>query len=160
MLTEFKNHLSDRAWERVVSIERLDIRLPQDEAIARAVEAVQEAERSEAHDIASLARDNALAGGLGTYGEKSVLHALDQGAVDTLLMAPTFATTEERNALATLALTTGASIEFVEENEDLKRMGGVAALLRWIPDTLPSLPALREEVEMRPTTPEEALARS
>jgi hypothetical protein len=160
MLTEFKNHLSDRAWERVVTVERLDIRLPQDEAISRAMEAVQNAERLEARDLARQARDSALAGSLGAFGEKPVRHALKKGAVDVLLMDPTFSTMETRDELATIALSMGGRIEFVEESEDLKRMHGIAALLRWNPDTLPHLPSLKAEVEMRSETPEEALSRS
>jgi hypothetical protein len=160
MLTEFKNHLSDRAWDRVVTVERLDIRLPQDEAVSRAMEAVQNAERLEARDLARQARDNSLAGGLGAFGEKPVRHALDQGAVDILLMDPTFSNRETRDELATTAISMGGRIEFVEESEDLKRMHGIAALLRWNPDTLPHLPSLKAEVEKRPATPEEALAQS
>jgi hypothetical protein len=83
-------------------------------------------------------RDNALAGGLGAFGEKPVRHALDQGAVDILLLDPTFATPEKRDEMTTLALSTGGGIEFVEESDDLKRMRGVAALLRWKPETLPA----------------------
>src|SRR5262249_37624199 len=66
--TEFKNHLSERAWERVVTFERLDIRLPSDQAIQRALEAVLEDEAKEASDLVRQARNGALADGLGTFG--------------------------------------------------------------------------------------------
>ena len=167
MQTEFERYLSPRAKERVVTFERLDIRLPKDEAICRSLEAVLEAERSEARDIARQALDLTLAGGLGAAGAEAVAHALYHGAVDTLVLdkdfdLPGWRCVEDlslvggggepeacpvgpgraepadlREVLTTLALQTGARVEFVEGSSDLTRMGGVAALLRWRPDELP-----------------------
>jgi peptide subunit release factor 1 (eRF1) len=90
MLTEFKDHLSPQAWERVVAVDRLDIRLPEDPAVSRALEAVLEAEREEAQDVARLALDATLADGLGAAGPEAVAHALRQGAVDTLVLDTAF----------------------------------------------------------------------
>jgi peptide subunit release factor 1 (eRF1) len=146
------------------------------------LEAVLEAERTEARDIARQALDATLADGLGAAGAEAVLHALQQGAVDTLVLsrdlaAPGWRCAEDpthvgaggtpercpicsgaaepadlREELTTLALRSGAHVEFVDESEALARMGHVAALLRWRPDDLP--PSFVEETEAR--RPEEA----
>jgi len=143
MLTEFKNHLSPQAWERVVTVERLDIRLPADRAVSEAVDAVRAAEEEEARDLARLAREYALADGLGAAGEEAVRAALEQGAVDVLLLEPGTeddGNSERRETLTEAALRTAARVEFVEGSEDMERMDGVAALLRWRPADLPAPP--------------------
>lgn len=159
MHAEFRKHLSDRAWERVVTFERLDMHLPENEAIKRAMDSVLEAEKQDARDLVQQARDNALAGSLGTYGVKPVRHALEQGAVDTLLIDPQFAKEEGLEYFTELAYSTSAVVHFIEENKDLKQMRNIAAILRWRPDTLPQMPPLRD-VTMPSTSPEEALART
>jgi hypothetical protein len=144
MLTEFKNHLSERAWERVVTMDRLDIRLPADQAVARALEAVTTVEQDEARDIARFTLQDTLADGLGVAGERAVKSALEQGAVDTLVVDPDFGTEERREALTELALQMGGRVEFVQNSQEIARMSGVAARLRWRPDGLPSSPVADE----------------
>jgi peptide subunit release factor 1 (eRF1) len=144
MLTEFKNHLSERAWERVVTMDRLDIRLPADQAVARALEAVTTVEQDEARDIARFTLQDTLADGLGVAGERAVKSALEQGAVDTLVLDPNFGTEERREALTELALQMGGRVEFVQNSQEIARMSGVAARLRWRPDGLPSSPVADE----------------
>jgi peptide subunit release factor 1 (eRF1) len=159
MHAEFRKHLSDRAWVRVIAFERLDMNLSQDEAISRAWNNVLEAEKQDARDLAQQARDNALSDGLGTYGVKAVRHALEQGAVDTLLLDPQFSKEEGLENFTEMAFATGATVHFIEESKDLKQMRNIAAILRWKPDTLPQMPPLRE-VTMPSTSPEEALVRT
>lgn len=167
MLAAFKQSLSAHVWERVVTFDQLDIRLPTDEAIARAMEAVQEAEQAEGRDIVRQALDATLAGGLGAAGAEAVAHAMRHGAADTLVLSGNLAVpgwrcaentahlgasgvpakcpfgpgaaepADLREELTALALQTGAHVEFVEGSEELERMGHVAALLRWRPDDLP-----------------------
>lgn len=141
--TEFKKHLSERAWERVVTVERLDIRLPADQALHRAMESVLEDEAKEASDLVQQARNDALADSLGTFGKTPVRAALEQGAVDLLLIDSAYGDQERREAMTSLALNTGARIEFVTEDETLRRLGGIAALLRWRPDDLPAEPPIK-----------------
>jgi peptide subunit release factor 1 (eRF1) len=172
--TEFKRHLSERAWERVVEQNRLDTKLPAHEAIARSLETIREAEGAEARDMARQALDATLADGLGAAGVEAVVQALRQGAVDTLILDREFSATgwrcvedpsvagdggvpsecpvgpgpaepaDLREELVSQALQTGAEVEFVEGSEELARMGGVAALLRWRPSDLPNRVADKE----------------
>src|SRR5262249_15124260 len=113
--TEFKNHLSERAWERVVTFERLDIRLPSDQAILRPLEAVLEDEAKEASDLVQQARNGALSDGLGTFGTTPVRAALEQGAVGVLLIDTAYGDQERREAMTALALGADARVEFVEK---------------------------------------------
>jgi stalled ribosome rescue protein Dom34 len=140
---EFKNHLSERAWERVVTFERLDIRLPSDQAVQRALEAVLEHEAEEASDLVQQARDSALSDGLGTFGTTPVRAALEQGAVYLLIIDTAYGDQDRRETMIGLALGTDARVEFVEKDETLHRLGGVAALLRWRPDDLPQEPPMK-----------------
>lgn len=179
--TEFKNHLSPQAWQRVLSIERLDTKSPEHEAVARALEIVQAAERDEARDIARQALDETLAGALGAAGVEAVAHALRLGAVDTLVVDKGFhergwrceedpsqiggngapescpvvpgaaEPADLREEMTALALQSGARVEFVENSEELARMGGVGALLRWRPPTLPPSVVAEEESEKNPS---------
>jgi peptide chain release factor subunit 1 len=168
MHTEFKRHLSERAWERVVAVSRLDIRVPEHEAVARTMEMIQDAERAEARGVARQALVATLSDGLGAAGVEAVVHALRQGAVDTLILDREFSVSgwrcvedpalagdggvpsdcpvgpgpaepaDLREELVSQALRSGAEVEFVEGSEELARMGGVAALLRWRPAELPN----------------------
>jgi peptide subunit release factor 1 (eRF1) len=158
--TEFKNHLSDRTWEKVVAVENLDIRIAQDEAIQRAMQAVMETEAADARDLARLAKDEVLEGNLGAAGEKAVRYALEQGAVDILVIHPNYGNEESREHLTQLAVQTAATVEFVEDSEDLTRMGGVAAILRWRPEDLPVPKAVANMEQERDSSnlPEEAKA--
>jgi peptide chain release factor subunit 1 len=135
---ELEKQLSPQVRDKVVTFDRLDIRLPENVAIARAIEAAREAEKEEDQDIARSAIEATRAGELGAAGEYSVTRALEQGAVDTLVLGSDFSTPRHREELTTLALQTQARVEFVEGSDLLKRAGGVAALLRWNPETATS----------------------
>jgi hypothetical protein len=173
--TEFHSHLSPRAWERVVTVDRLDIRLPADQAIAQALEAVLAAEQTDALALAEEILGETLSHGRGAAGAEAVSHALRLGAVDTLLIDPALdapgwrcvddptqvgaggtpancptgpgiaEAADLREELTAVALQTGARIEFVEGSPALARMGGVATLLRWRPEDLPLSPVADEE---------------
>lgn len=166
--TEFRNHLSERAWERVVEMERLDIKTPEHEAIAKTIDQILEAEEQDGRDMAQQAVDAALANGLGAVGLEAVVEALRLGAVHQLVVSNDFQATgwrcvddmrmvgtgkepaecpvgpgpaeqaDLREELVSLSLNTGAEVEFVEESDTLERAGGIAAILRWRPDNLPN----------------------
>jgi peptide subunit release factor 1 (eRF1) len=172
--TEFQRYLSDRARERVVEVNRLDTKLPEHEAVARSLEVVIAAEQAEAREVARRALEATLSDGLGAAGAEAVALALRQGAVDTLVLAADFRASgwrcvddpslvgegglpsacpvgtgsveaaDLREEFVSLATRTGAEVEFVEGSEELARMGGVAALLRWQPEELPNRVAEEE----------------
>jgi peptide subunit release factor 1 (eRF1) len=176
--TEFRKHLSKRAWERVVEMSHLDMKTPEHEAIAQTMETILKAEQEDARDLAQQAIDAALADDLGAAGPEAVIQALRVGAVDTLILSTDFEASgwrcsenamligEEgqpvecppgsgfaekadlREEMTALALKTGAAVEFVEESDSLTQAGGVAAILRWRPDKLP------ERVEESPGAPQ------
>ncbi len=129
--SEFKNHLSETMWERVISIERLDIRTPKVEAIARAMEIAREAEVRDEAELVSTTLGQVRSHNLGAAGVTAVRYALEQGAVHILLLSPDFGESADREALTEMALQTRAQVEFVADNETLTQLGGVAALLRW-----------------------------
>lgn len=150
-----------------MEVNRLDTKLPEHEAVARSLEAIREAERADARDMARQALDATLSDGLGAAGVEAVVQALRQGAVDTLILAQEFRVSgwrcvenpslagdggvpsecpvgpgaaepaDLREELVSQALQTGAEVEFVEGSAELARMGGIAALLRWRPPALP-----------------------
>jgi stalled ribosome rescue protein Dom34 len=71
-------------------------------------------------------------GGLAVSGLKQTRQALENGQVDTLVLATnTGLAEEERNELIQLAATTSAGVEVVEGHETLDELGGVGALLRY-----------------------------
>lgn len=76
--------------------------------------------------------DGVRGGGLATSGMKQTRRALENGQVDTLVLAADAdLPQEQRNELVQLAATTSASVEVVEGNETLRELGGVGALLRY-----------------------------
>jgi peptide subunit release factor 1 (eRF1) len=180
--TEFRKHLSKRAMERVVERNRLATKLPAQEAILQTMQTILEAEQSDARDIARQAIDATLADGLGAAGAEAVVQALRIGAVSTLVLDAAFQgegwrsvedptqigeggqpkqspigygaaeKSDLREDLVTLALKTGAAVEFVEGSDVLARAGGVAALLRWHPGDLPNRVAEPQETPTRAET--------
>jgi len=166
--TEFARYLSDRIKELLVETDRIDTKVPEHEAVKASLQWILEAERGEARDIARQALDAALSDGLGAAGLEAVVMGLRQGAVDTLILDKDFAATgwrckeppylvgdggtpdvcpfgpgeaepaNLREEMVTQAVQTGAEVEFVENSDELTRMGGVAALLRWKPQSLPN----------------------
>lgn len=73
--------------------------------------------------------------GLATYGKKEVQHALENGAVETLLIIDKLARTKEGEELLRMAKKTESKFMIVntmhEPGEKLEGIGGVAALLRF-----------------------------
>ena len=159
-LSEFKSQLRQDTLDKVVAMESSQANIPKAEAIRSAMEAVLAAEQSDARDLARQARDNALAENLGTFGEHAVRYALEQGAVHILLMSADFASTTVREEFTEAALATSAQLEFIEDSEDLRRMHGVAAILRFRPMDLPEQPGIRHEVTPENETDDEALAKT
>lgn len=106
--------------------------------------------------------------GLGAAGEEAITHALRQGAVETLILDSRFSAegwrcvedpslvgdggqpeecpvgpgpaegVDLKEEFVSLAFQTGAQVEFVEDSDEMERMGGVAALLRWRPADMPT----------------------
>jgi len=73
--------------------------------------------------------------GLATYGPDQVEHALDLGAVETLLVADELAKDPEIDELMETALQTGAEVNVIGTGHDagqtLESLGGLGALLRY-----------------------------
>lgn len=167
MLTEFRNHLPERMWDRVVEVANLDARLPVHEAVSSSMTAILEAEEQDSRRVEEQALAAAVSNREGAAGIEPVVAALRQGAVDTLVMDTNFnaegwrcaadltmigdggspegcpvgagpaESTDLREAMVSLALRTGAYTEFVDGSDALCKAGGVAAILRWRPENLP-----------------------
>lgn len=76
--------------------------------------------------------DEVRSDGLGVSGLELTHAALEQGQVDLLVLADeTALPPQTRSQLIELALNTGARVEVVKQNADLRQLGGVGALLRY-----------------------------
>lgn len=167
MLTEFRNHLPETMWDRVVEVASLDTKTPIHEAVEKSMEAILHAEQEDARRVEEQALEAAVSDGPGAAGVEPVAAALRRGAVDTLVLdrdfnaegwrcmedltligdagvpenCPTGDGAAEgvdlREAMTALALKAGAYVEFVDGSDALKKAGGAAAILRWRPDDLP-----------------------
>ena len=111
---------------------RLDFEAPREVIRAEVEPLIQEAAAEQEHALVERLVSGVQSGGLGVAGHNPTRAALESGQADTLVLsddAPIPA--EERSALLSLAARTDASIEIVEPNETLTRLGGVGALLRY-----------------------------
>ena len=75
--------------------------------------------------VGELRRDN-----LAVAGVDDAMQALQRAQVDTLFVSRSL-DKETCEKLTRLAGTTGASVEFIPENEIMKSLGGAGALLRF-----------------------------
>jgi peptide subunit release factor 1 (eRF1) len=124
--------LSPRVAALVKDVLRLDIRAPRDEVAEEVQQVLAEADAMDAHMAADRLVGAVRAGGLGVAGLDETRTALEHGQVDELLVDPATEFDETtRGELVRLASLTGATVEVVEGHDDLRRLGGVGALLRY-----------------------------
>ncbi|HEX5504950.1 MAG TPA: hypothetical protein VFW96_20190 [Thermomicrobiales bacterium] len=124
--------LAPRVAALVRDVLRLDIRAPRDEVAEEVQQVLAAADAEDARTAADRLVGAVRAGGLGVAGLDETRTALEHGQVDELLLDPSTALDEAtRGELVRLATLTGATVEVVEGHDDLRRLGGVGALLRY-----------------------------
>ena len=152
---ELPEHLKRAAGSRAVDLGR-----GPDELEQEIWEQFSALERQSERDLWERIRGEALSGGLGCTGAEEVHAALQQGRVDTLLLARDHAAAGRRcrdceqlalepvaacpacgssnlfavdvaNELVEMAEKTAAEVDFVDPTPELTAAGGLAALLRW-----------------------------
>jgi len=111
---------------------RMDVRTPRD-AVGEEIEPLlREAEADEDRTVVQRLVAGVQAGDLGVAGLEATRAALRAGQADALVLSGTASfPPEARSALIDLAVRSGASVEIVDGDETLDRMGGVGALLRY-----------------------------
>lgn len=121
-----------KAWQnKVIATVRWDLNAPDKEFLLKIKPILEQTEREQERNLLQKLVAELRRGGLAVAGVEQILNALKIGQVDTLLInkAVDFRISEE---LISLAKITAAYVEFVpKENEILKRLGGVGALLRF-----------------------------
>lgn len=122
-------HIASLVQEQSVRWDRYETPislLEEVEPLLRAVEAEQD------RSLVERMVEEVQADGLGVSGLEPTRAALEQGQADILVLANDGPfPPETRSALIDLALNTGARVEIVELNTDLRHLGGVGALLRY-----------------------------
>ncbi len=126
------------AWRgKVIGTVRWDLDASDDELLAKIRPVLEEAERDEGARLLGRYAGELRRGGLAVAGAAAAERALQMGAVDTLVIGKGFYETaagapEVVEKLASLAETTGAHVNFVqEEGGALARGGHIGALLRF-----------------------------
>lgn len=110
----------------------IHIRAPGDEVQSEVAPILAQLEAEQDHGIADRVIEGVRGGGLAVSGMKRTRRALENGQVDTLVLAADSGLSEEqRNELVRLAATTSASVEVVVGHETLRELGGVGGLLRY-----------------------------
>ena len=111
---------------------RLDIRTPRHEVLREIAPILEAEEQESSHTRADQLVEAIREQGLGEIGPQETRDALEQGAVDVLILAEEAPLDEqERNDLVRLAILTSAEVDMVKGHELLQQMGGVGALLRY-----------------------------
>lgn len=130
-----KEQFSPRVAARVIDVLRLDIRTPDSEVLVAVLDAIRlhdgEADEAIVRDLVDAAR----AGGLAVVGVEESRKALEQGQVDTLVIAASPQEVEGAEQVAdelvTTARRTSAAVRFIEWLPLLHDVGGVGARLRY-----------------------------
>ncbi|HWQ13469.1 MAG TPA: Vms1/Ankzf1 family peptidyl-tRNA hydrolase [Roseiflexaceae bacterium] len=111
---------------------RLHIRAGEQEVQSEVAPILAQLEAEQDHTVAELLAEGVRGGGLAVSGMKHTRRALENGQVDTLVLAADHdIPQEQRNELIQLAAITSAAVEVVEGHETLRQLGGVGALLRY-----------------------------
>lgn len=117
--------------EHVRDVVRIDMRADRNEIAAEIAPVLAEAEHAFGESVVERLVGEVRRGGLGTSGLFGTLKALERGQVDTVVLTGDGIEEDERAELVRAAAATGAEIEVVEASDDLERLGGVGALLRY-----------------------------
>jgi peptide chain release factor subunit 1 len=111
---------------------RIHIRAASDEVQDEVTPILAQLEREQDYSVAERLIEGVRGGGLAVSGMKHTRRALENGQVDTLVLATDVDIPEkQRNELIQLAATTSAGVEVVEGHETLRELGGVGGLLRY-----------------------------
>jgi peptide chain release factor subunit 1 len=123
--------------QKVVGALHLDMRTPEIEVMEAVAGALRAHEAKEEAERVERLRGEWRAGGLAVAGWKDVLGALSNGQVDEVSISSALAERKMEGAtpladeIVQRALTTSATVRFVENPDLLEDMGGVAAGLRY-----------------------------
>lgn len=110
----------------------LDVRAPRDAIAEATMPLIAAAEAEQDHTIVERLVDAVRADALGVAGLEPTRLALQNGQVDTLVLASDVPfPPETRSELIELAAKTAAGVEVVEGSDILRELGGVGALLRY-----------------------------
>lgn len=124
--------LAPRVDSLVQDVLSIDIRAPRDTVAAEIAPILAGVEAAEEQALADQLSGAIQASGLGVAGVEPTRRALEQGQVDVLLLDPTVGLDEAtRGAFVRMAVSTGATVEIVENYEPFRQLGGVGALLRY-----------------------------
>jgi peptide subunit release factor 1 (eRF1) len=111
---------------------RIHIRAGGDEVQSEVTPILEQLEAEQDRTLADQVVDGVRGGGLAVAGVKATRRALENGQVDTLVLANDFDLADaQRDELIQLAATTSAGVEVVEGHETLRELGGVGAVLRY-----------------------------
>lgn len=111
---------------------RIHIRAGGDAVQSEVAPILEQLEAEQDHTLADRLVEGVRGGGLAVSGMKHTRRALENGQVDTLVLAADCDLTDaQRDDLIQLAATTSAGVEVVEGHETLRELGGVGALLRY-----------------------------
>ena len=131
-ITPLRDALTPQTAALTTDVLRVHIRTSRHELQRAVAPVLAQAEADDAHSAAERLIDAVRADGLGVAGLERTQAALAQGQVDELLIDPSAEIDEStRNELVRMATLTGATVEVLEGHDDLLRLGGVGALLRY-----------------------------
>jgi len=111
---------------------QIDMRAPLDEVAAEVAPVLRQIEQDASADVVRGLIAEVRRGGLGVLGSENVRRALERGQADVVVIGDGDPVSDDLRAeLAREAALTGARVEVVAGNEQLRELGGVGALLRW-----------------------------
>ena len=110
---------------------RIDIRAPRDDIAEEVAGVLRAAEMEDDAELLDSLFASVQRGGMGVIGDSATRAALERGQVHILFLDSTTGTEDARADLSRAAIATSAQVEVVEDDERLREVGGIAAILRW-----------------------------
>jgi peptide chain release factor subunit 1 len=124
--------LPERIKDLAAGVEHLPLRAGRDEVEAEIRPLLEQVDRDASTSVADRAIAGVRAGELGVAGVEPTMQALEAGQVHELVLLDGAEIDEDLRAeLVRQAALTDARVEVVPEHEGLRRLGGVAATLRF-----------------------------
>ncbi len=131
MITALEQELPKEWDDKIITKMRWDLDAPDKEFISKIRPILEERERNHEKDLLDKLVTELKRGGLAINGLEPTKKALIQGQVDAILLSEGL-DAKTKEDLTTNAETTGAYIEFIpKENDVLKNLGNVGAILRY-----------------------------
>lgn len=132
-ITPLKEELPPAALAKLRDVLRIDIRAARDDIAEEIAPLLDAVEREAGTGVVDQLVTELRRGRLGVAGAAAVAKALDRGQVDVLLLEDKVElSADERADLVRQASLTGVRVEIVEDSAQLRQLGGVGALLRYI----------------------------